>query len=83
MMSTHPSHQGRGAGSMLVKWGTDIADSMGVRCYIEGTVLAKPLYEKHGFVACEDWIVIPVPEKWKGRPEIRYFFYERPAKIFS
>ncbi|KAF8867266.1 hypothetical protein BDZ45DRAFT_609538 [Acephala macrosclerotiorum] len=81
MMSTHPDHQRRGAGSMLVKWGTEIADSMGVESFIEGTIIAQPLYESCGFkTAPGDWIVIPVPEKWKERPEIKYFFYERPSK---
>lgn len=81
MMSTHPAHQHRGAGSMLVKWGTDIADAMGVDSFIEGTVIARPLYEKNGFVVSpNNWIVVPVPDKWKSRPEIRFFFYERPAR---
>ncbi|TVY45262.1 hypothetical protein LOCC1_G002909 [Lachnellula occidentalis] len=81
VMSTHPAHQHRGAGSMLVKWGTDIADSMGVDSFIEGTITARPLYEKNGFVVSPNkWIVIPVPDKWKSRPEIKFFFYERPAK---
>lgn len=66
---------------MLVEWGTDIADAMGVESIIEGTIIARRLYEKHGFVVTpNEWIHVPVPEKWKSRPEIRYFFYERPAK---
>ncbi|TVY25036.1 hypothetical protein LHYA1_G006461 [Lachnellula hyalina] len=81
MMSTHPAHQHRGAGSMLVKWGTDIANSMGVDSFIEGTIIARPLYEKNGFVVSpNNWIVVPVHDKWKSRPEIRFFFYERPAR---
>lgn len=66
---------------MLVKWGTDIADEMGVESFIEGTITARCLYEKRGFVVSpNEWIHVPVPEKWKSRPEIQYFFYERPAK---
>lgn len=80
MLSTHPDHQHRGAGSMLVKWGTDIADAMGVKAFIEGTIFAKKLYESHGFVASEDWIMVPVEEKWKDRPVIKYFAYERPVQ---
>jgi GNAT superfamily N-acetyltransferase len=83
MLSTHPDHQYRGAGSMLVKWGTDIADAMGVKAYIEGTIVAKHLYESHGFVASEDWITVPVEEKWKEKPVIKYFSYEREAKKTS
>jgi hypothetical protein len=76
MISTHPALQHRGAGSMLVKWGTDIADSVGAECFIEGTLIARPLYGKNGFVVTpNDWIEVPVPEKWKSRPEIRYCCY--------
>lgn len=68
------------AGSMLVKWGTDIADAMGVTAIIEGSVAAKKLYESHGFVASGDWIAVPVDERWRDRPLVGCFFYERPAK---
>ncbi|KUJ20586.1 uncharacterized protein LY89DRAFT_578607 [Mollisia scopiformis] len=80
MMSTHPDHQRCGAGSMLVEWGIKIADSMGVESFIEGTIAAKHLYESCGFKAVpDDWLFVPVAEKWKDRPEIKYFFYERAA----
>lgn len=65
---------------MLMKWGTDIADAMGVKSYIEGTIIARRLYESYGFVASKDWLTVPVEDKWKGKPVIRYFTYERPAK---
>ncbi|CZR61111.1 uncharacterized protein PAC_11007 [Phialocephala subalpina] len=82
MMSTHPDHRRRGAGAMLVKWGTEIADSMGVECFVEGTLAGRPLYESCGFKAVPDnYLVLPVPEKWKSRPEIKYFFMERPGKV--
>lgn len=52
---------------MLVKWGTDIADAMGFESFIEGTVMARRLYEKNGFsVIQNEWITIPVPDKWKS-----------------
>lgn len=66
---------------MLVKWGTDIADNLGVECFIDGTIAGKRLYESRGFRSVPNHsIVVPVPEKWKDKPEIRYFFFERPAK---
>ena len=65
---------------MLVKWGIDIADAMGVKALIEGMHVAKKLYESHGFVASEDWITVPVEEKWKDRPVIKYLAYERPVQ---
>ena len=64
---------------MLVKWGTDIADAMGATAVIEGSAAAKKLYESHGFVASEDWIIVPIDERWRDRPAVGCFFYERPA----
>lgn len=78
MMSTHPDHHRRGAGNMLMKWGTEKADSLGLGCYIDGTAIGKRLYESHGFKA--EPTVVPVPEKWKDKPEIKYFFYVRAKR---
>lgn len=65
-----------------MQYGTAIADSLGLPAYIEGTVIAKHLYESHGFEAVPDrYIEVLVPEKWRGRkerPKIEFFFYERP-----
>ncbi|KAH8665842.1 hypothetical protein BGZ60DRAFT_470541 [Tricladium varicosporioides] len=80
ILSTRPKHQTRGAGSMMMKWGTDIADSHGWESFIEGSAMAIKLYEANGFVRVpQDILVIPVPEKWKGRPTIKYYWYERAA----
>ena len=49
MLSTHPDHCRRGAGSMLVKWGTNKADELGLDCYLEGSSQGRGLYEKHGY----------------------------------
>lgn len=80
MLSTHPDHQRRGAGAMVVKWGTDIADSLGLKAFVQGSRLGKHLYESHGFVDTEGWIKVPVTEKHKDRPAIGWFHLERPAK---
>ncbi|RDW56654.1 hypothetical protein BP6252_14067 [Coleophoma cylindrospora] len=81
ILSTHPEHQRRGAGSLLVKWGTDIADAMGVPAYIEGSIYARRLYEQNGFVASSvDLITIPVPEIWQKRDEIKFLWFERAPK---
>jgi hypothetical protein len=48
-LTTHPDHCRRGAGTMLVKWGTDKADELGLECYLEGSSQGRPLYEKHGY----------------------------------
>jgi hypothetical protein len=65
---------------MLVKWGTDRADVMGVKAFVQGTKAGRPLYEKHGFVS-EGWIDVPVDEKFKDRPVAAFYNLERPAKV--
>jgi GNAT superfamily N-acetyltransferase len=83
MLSTHPEHQRRGAGTMLMEWGTDIADSLGLRAFVQaGRVGAKHLYGSHGFVDKykEGFINVPVSEKHKNKPEVGWFNLERPAK---
>ncbi|KAM0150441.1 hypothetical protein ACHAQE_008942 [Botrytis cinerea] len=81
ILTTHPSHQRLGAGTLLMQYGTTIADSLDLPAYIEGTIIAKHLYECHGFKAVPDrYIEVDVPEKWRGReerPKIEFFFYER------
>lgn len=49
-LGTHPDYQRRGAGSMLVKWGCDLADKDGVAAYVDASKEGAPLYQKHGFV---------------------------------
>ena len=49
ILTTHPDHHRRGAGTMLVKWGTDKADELGLESYLEGSSQGRPLYERHGF----------------------------------
>jgi predicted N-acetyltransferase YhbS len=50
MLCTHPDFQKRGAGSMLVKWGCDLADKDGVSAYVDASKTGAPLYERFGFV---------------------------------
>ncbi|KAF2853876.1 hypothetical protein T440DRAFT_515360 [Plenodomus tracheiphilus IPT5] len=46
---TLPEHERRGAGGMLVAWGCERADERGVECYVEASVVGKPLYARFGF----------------------------------
>lgn len=48
--------------------------------FVQGSRLGKHLYESHGFVDKEGWIMVPVAEKHKNRPAIWWFNLERPAK---
>ncbi|KGO76730.1 Acyl-CoA N-acyltransferase [Penicillium italicum] len=54
MLGTHPDYRCRGAGSMLVRWGCEIADREGVGAYIDASKAGVPLYAKHGFVDRSD-----------------------------
>jgi len=49
-----PDHHRRGAGGMLVKWGTDKADELGLLSYLEASPQGKGLYLKHGFQAIRE-----------------------------
>ncbi|KAE9362923.1 hypothetical protein N431DRAFT_357855 [Stipitochalara longipes BDJ] len=85
ILATHPEHQRRGAGSMLVKWGTDIADSLGLKAFVQASHRGKPMYERHGFVDKdkEGWVTVPVTEKHKDKPACGWFNLERPAKALT
>lgn len=50
MLATHPDYRRRGAGSMLIQWGCDVADREGSGAYIDASKAGAPLYAKHGFV---------------------------------
>ncbi|GAD95765.1 conserved hypothetical protein [Paecilomyces variotii No. 5] len=49
MLATRPEHERRGAGSMLVQWGCDVADKDGVPAYIDASKAGAPLYKRFGF----------------------------------
>ncbi|KAI1803363.1 acyl-CoA N-acyltransferase [Daldinia bambusicola] len=46
---TDPKHWGRGAGSMLTKWCLEEAKRLGLPIYLESSLAAHSLYQKHGF----------------------------------
>ncbi|WQF81316.1 Putative GNAT domain, acyl-CoA N-acyltransferase [Colletotrichum destructivum] len=47
---THPDYQRRGAGSMLLKWGCELADENGVGAYVDSSKAGRGLYERFGFL---------------------------------
>jgi GNAT superfamily N-acetyltransferase len=44
-----PSHQGRGIGRSLIKWGTQLADENGVFCWIHSSDAGRRVFEKEEF----------------------------------
>lgn len=51
MLGTLPTHQKEGHGKALVKWGTELADALGVECYLEASLAGQPLYLANGYIA--------------------------------
>ncbi|KAK5134952.1 hypothetical protein LTR08_005903 [Meristemomyces frigidus] len=49
ILVTHPAHQRKGAGSMLVKWGCDKADEKGVMSALMASAAGQKVYQNHGF----------------------------------
>lgn len=49
MLGTHPDYRRRGAASMLVAWGCDLADRNGAAAYIDASKEGAVVYERFGF----------------------------------
>lgn len=49
MLGTHPDYRRRGAGSMLVRWGCELADRDGLVAYVDASPEGAALYRKFGF----------------------------------
>jgi len=49
VLVTSPEHRKKGAGSMLIGWGTKVADEQQIPSYLEATPAGAGLYRKHGF----------------------------------
>ncbi|EEP79695.1 predicted protein [Uncinocarpus reesii 1704] len=56
---TLPEYRGHGVGRMLVEWGTQKADSLGVECWLDASPHGQPVYEKQGFVYIMDQYLAP------------------------
>ena len=52
-LATDPSHEHRGAATLLVRWGVEQAVRERVPAYLESTADAGPVYEKQEFKAVE------------------------------
>lgn len=51
LLVTDPEHHRRGAGSLLLRFGTEIADQAGLPGFLESTLVGRPLYARWGFEA--------------------------------
>lgn len=53
ILGVHPSYQGRGLASKLLKWGLARADDEGVEVYLSSSPEGKMLYDRNGFEETE------------------------------
>lgn len=61
VLVTHPDHHRRGAGSLLIQWGVDEIDRLGLIGYLEASMAGRALYERFGFVGVKELL-------WDSRP---------------
>ena len=73
MLHTDPDFQGRGAGGMLVDWGTRKADELGLPAYLESSAKGHRFYQKYGF---KDLEILRVDFSQFGGP-----LHEQPLMI--
>ncbi|KAJ9605588.1 hypothetical protein H2200_010245 [Cladophialophora chaetospira] len=78
LLQTEPKHQGRGAGSMLIKWGLDIADELNLPAYLESSPAGHRLYQKFGFKDIDELKMSP---KWNyGTADPNIYFMLRDVR---
>lgn len=49
LLATSPSYQRRGAASLMLAWGTELADRQGLVCWTVASSEGLSLYQKFGF----------------------------------
>ena len=77
LLHTDPAHKRRGAGSMILRWGAEEADRLGLESYLEASPEGKPLYEKSGFVGVDDFTVDM--SQWGGPESHTTVLMRRPV----
>ncbi len=55
ILFTHPAHRRRGVADLLLSWGTDKADELGVEAWVNASDYGRQVYEKHGFVCVTEF----------------------------
>jgi GNAT superfamily N-acetyltransferase len=77
-IGTDPSYECRGAASLLLRWALEHCARENVPAYLEGTIDAGPLYERHGFKAVANLSMVLEGIIRDGEPVV----YEETCFIF-
>lgn len=64
---------------MLVKWGIDIADKLGVETVVEASIQGRGLYEHFGFGSLQH-VFLEFPDKWQSKEKQTFFWMVRPVR---
>jgi GNAT superfamily N-acetyltransferase len=75
MLFVDPDYQRQGVGTILVQWGTDLADRLFLPCWVEASEVGHGCYARQGY---EDLETIQVDSKI-GR--VFYYIMGRPQKV--
>jgi len=78
-MTVAERYRRRGIGSLMMKWGMDLADEIDALCTVESTPEGQNLYKKFDFTVQHD-VVLDVPEKFASRPKQRLLMMLRQKK---
>ena len=62
-MGVSAEYHRKGAGTLLIKNGCELADRDGVPAYVDASPAAYPLYERFGFVTLNE-VTMPTPFDW-------------------
>ncbi|KAF7552850.1 hypothetical protein G7Z17_g4039 [Cylindrodendrum hubeiense] len=70
---THPDYRRQGVADLILTWGKQKADEMGVEMWLDATEYGVPAYKKHGFTVVNENRIKPTKEDpgelWKKTDE--------------
>lgn len=79
ILCVDPEYQRRGAGTLFLEYGAEIADELGVESVVEASRQGRFLYQNFGFTILED-VLITNPPKQQGQQEQFIHWMHRPKE---
>jgi GNAT superfamily N-acetyltransferase len=67
-LAVRSAYRRRGAGSLMVQWGVEKADEMGIESFVEASWYGSQVYRKHGFLYIDD-VKPKRPPQWEGNTD--------------